>query len=377
MKRLLAVALIAVMLLGLCACNVNDNEVSILWSGEHDVAVVPDSLINAMDRAMYIESVSYKHFAAKGDQAAQTQQAEACLNAGCDALMVELVDPTAAQSIVDMAKAKNVPVVFFGCDVDAAVVASYDKCGLVITDEATLAETYTGMVNDYVAKQLEKQGDKPNGIDKDLDGKVTCLVLGDIAVEGDNLICLSGSLEELTVQTSTEDKTTFFFIHSVEERGTLVNAEGKVIEAILADNDVQTLDMLVHLQSLGFNANQLSTHFVPLFTVGADADYKDYVLSSLPSENRQAYLESMMHLVDMTAIEQSEWENWDKKAENEIDSMVYNTLNQISAGKICGSAIEDYDAVAGAAAKLVADLISGEAVAESTVKVPYTVSVTG
>ena len=122
MKKILAFALCFVILLGLGACKINKNEVSVLWSGDQNRAVDPNSLINAMDRALHIENIVYKHYAASGDQAKQTQQAQAAVNAGCAALMVELVDPAAAQPIVDMAKAKNIPVVFFGCSVDAAVI---------------------------------------------------------------------------------------------------------------------------------------------------------------------------------------------------------------------------------------------------------------
>ena len=128
MKKLIAILLALVMTLGLCACSVNDGEVSVLWAGAEDHAVIPDSLINAMDRAMYIEKISYKYYAASGDQNAQTKQAENCLANGCSALVVELVDAAAAQTIVDMAKAKNVPVVFFGTAVDQTVVDSYVKC---------------------------------------------------------------------------------------------------------------------------------------------------------------------------------------------------------------------------------------------------------
>ena len=173
MKKLIAVILVLVTVLSLCACSVNKSEVSVLWAGNDDHAVVPDSLINAMDRAMYIEKIDYKHYAAGGDQAKQTQQAESCLANGCSALVVELVDPAAAQTIVDMAKAKNVPVIFFSTAVDAAVVSSYAKCAAVVTNEATVDEQYTQMVLDYVLA---------NDLDLDEDGKVSCVIVGEIAL---------------------------------------------------------------------------------------------------------------------------------------------------------------------------------------------------
>ena len=112
MKKLLAIVLSLVMVLGLAACGaINETEVAVLWSGD-GIVHVPDSLINALERAMYIENIKYAHYGANGDQAAQTAKAQEALNNNCAGLVVELVDASAAQTIVDLAKAKNVPVVF-------------------------------------------------------------------------------------------------------------------------------------------------------------------------------------------------------------------------------------------------------------------------
>ena len=403
MKKVIAVALIALMVIGLCACSINDTEVSILWSGANDHAIVPDSLINAMYRAMYIENISYKHYAAAGDQAKQTKQAEECLNAGCAALMVELVDSSAAQTIVDLAKAKNVPVVFFGCDVDEAVVNSYDKCVAITTDAARLYEAYSAMLYSYFAPTMKKQneakekGKEEAGWDKDGDGVITYLALCDmrITVPNEDMIKtyeldkklytdfsfapVSGTLQDLKVQTKTEEKTAFFFFKSVEESAYLTTADGKIVEAIFTDNDQQALELLVDLQKLGLNADKLSTHYVPVFTVGADADYKAFVMQDLPAdaEARKAHLEAMIQLVDMTGISAEEWEKRAKGEKNEVDDMIYNTLNQVAAGKLSGNAMEDYDAIAIAAAEAVASLIKGETVEETVVKLPFAFTVAG
>ncbi len=374
MKKWIAIALVIVMVLGLAACTINDKEVAVLWSGDNDVAVVPNSLINALDRAMYIENISYKHYAAKGSQDTQTKQAEEALNAGCGALMVELVDASAAQTIVDLAKAKDVPVVFFGCDVDAAVVSGYAKCAAVVTDADTLASTYSELVNAYLKDNVKKTPAKDD-LDLNDDGKITYLALGELTVTpGDiELVAVNGKLEDLTVVTETRETTTFFFIKGTEEIGKLTTADGTVIELILADDDTQTLNTLVALQELGFNSTRLATHFVPVITVGAEADYKAYVLQDLPADAQQraVYLEEVRSLIDMTTIEQNEWTKWEKKEANQVDTMIFNTMNQIDAGKINGTVVEDYDALAVAAAKVLSNLLQGKALEQTVVAVPY------
>lgn len=388
MKKIIALVLIAMMVLSMSACTINKTDVAVLWSGSNDAAVVPNSLINAIDRAMYIENISYKHYAASGDQAAQTAKAEELLKAGCAALMVELVDASAAQAIVDLAKAKDVPVVFFNCDVEKAVVDSYAKCALVTTDAASLTALYGTMLDNYLNANIEKK--KPSNKDMDLndDGKIHYLALGDVKLEKDSielkdkdevvktvqLVPVEISFAELKLQAINVDKAGLFGT-TTEEYGRLVTADGTVIEMILMDDDTKTLDTLVALQAMGMNSTKLATHYIPVFTVGADADYKAHVMKDLPAgaDARKAYLESQRVLVDMTGISQEEWTKWETKSEkNEVDTMLYNTTNQIDAGKLAGTVVEDYDSIAVAAAAVLADLLSGHPVESSTQAIPYT-----
>lgn len=393
MKRLIAIALAVIMVLGLVACgSINKTEVAVLWSGD-GVVKVPNSLINAMERAMYIKSIAYAHYGANEDQAQQTKQAETALNAGCAALAVELVDPAAAQIIVDMAKAKNVPVVFFNCDVDEAVVKSYAKCALITSDTDTLTSVYSTMVNDYLAENVELEKEPvDDDLDLDDDRKITYLALGEVKLEAGEVetVAVNAALEDLTVRVDKVEKPIFFglFGTSVVEYGRLVTADGTVIEMILMDDDVKTLDALVALQEKGMNADKLATNFVPVFTVGADADYKAHILAELPTdaEARLAYLESAMVFVDLTGISQEEWTKWENKEEkNEVDTMIYNTFNQVDAGKLTNTAIEDDDSIAIATAtvlrnllkdneimKDVADIKEGITVDGQKVSIPYT-----
>ena len=107
MKKLIVILLAAAMLLGLSACGGSKTTVAVLWSGSETEATMPNSMLNAVERAMYIEKLSYTGFAANGDQAQQTAQAEAAVSEGYAALLVELVDVAAAQAIVDIAKAAD------------------------------------------------------------------------------------------------------------------------------------------------------------------------------------------------------------------------------------------------------------------------------
>lgn len=376
MKKLLAIVLSLVLLLGLAACSaINETEVSVLWSGD-GIVHVPDSLINALERAMYIENIQYAHYGANGDQAAQTAKAQEVLNNNCSGLIVELVDAAAAQTIVDMAKAKNVPVVFLNSQVDAAVVNSYAKCVSVISDDASVVSVLGEKIAESIADEK-----KYKKADLDGDGVIRYLALGEVGKIADavnaklaeaKLAAIvpvdAASVAELKATTVTEKKT---------EYGRLVDKNNAAVELIISDDDVAMLEQLVALQSNDFNANMLKTHFVPVYTVGADADYKEYVFSKIPAIG-EAFADSKL---DKTAaipeevVEQirgysnllklATMEKWD-----DLEKAVYTTRNVIGDGRLTNAAAEDLDGLAGAAAAAMAQLLKGNTT-ENIVAVKY------
>lgn len=378
MKRLFALVLTLVLLLGMAACGaINKTEVSVLWSGEGE-ALVPDSLTNALERAMYIEKIEYAHYGAEGDQAKQVAQIQKALDKNCAGLVVELVEDSAAQAIVDMVKAKDVPVVFINSNVEKTVVDSYAKCVCVTSDEASVAT----VLGKKIAESISKKKDYEKA-DLDKNGKITFLALGNVSGIADAVNAVlkevdrnaivaanAASLDEVTVTTEVIKKT---------EYGRLKDKDGAVIEMIISDSDVTMLNDLVSLQGKGFNADKLNTHFVPVYTVGADADYKAYVFSKIPAittaldndklDKEEAISEELIeeirgysNLVNFSVLEK--WQD--------LDVAIYTTRNVIEGGRISNAAAEDLDGLAGAAAKAIAKLLKGKELDSNSVQVAYT-----
>lgn len=393
MKKFIAILLIAVMLLGLAACSINKSEVSILWSGD-GIVKVPNSLINATERAMYIEKIDYAHYGANGDQAEQVKQAEAALNAGCAALAVELVDASAAQQIVDLAKAKNVPVVFFNCEVDAAVVSGYDKCILINTAAASVDEVLGTLIAESISveekKLIKKTGNYlfDESLDRNEDGAISYLAVGDVSAtvaKIDSVLAQRKlpALVEAAASAADASAVSALTVEAYTNKDgdpvDLLSAGEATVELILAENDLVALDSLVALQEKGFNENKLKTHCIPVYTVGANADYKEYVLAGKPageldSDEVQAYFKDMMYLADLSGKEQED-----------LDVMFYTTADVIGTGRLTGTAIEDYDSIAIAVATVLGNLLKGDAVmddvdsivdgisaADQTVSIRYT-----
>ncbi len=69
----------------------------------------------------------------QNNQGTQNEQVDALLSKGVDVLAINLVDPAAGQTIIDKAKAANVPVVFFNKDPGVEALKTYDKAYYVGT----------------------------------------------------------------------------------------------------------------------------------------------------------------------------------------------------------------------------------------------------
>ncbi|MEA1065478.1 galactose/glucose ABC transporter substrate-binding protein MglB [Erwinia sp. HR93] len=70
----------------------------------------------------------------QNDQSKQNDQVDVLLARGVKALAINLVDPAAAGTIIDKARAQNVPVVFFNKEPSRKALDSYDKAYYVGTD---------------------------------------------------------------------------------------------------------------------------------------------------------------------------------------------------------------------------------------------------
>ncbi len=338
---LLLAVLFAFSVLSLVGCGkINDANVAVLWSGE-GTATNPNSLINSMDRAMYIERIAYEHYGAKGDAAEQVKQAKDALDAGCVALIVELVTPVIAQEIVDAAKAKDVPVVFIAGSLvgSDSLVASYDKCVIISSDLSTVSDVQGEMIADYVKANFGK-------MDKNGDGKITYFAydLGVISVPAVKKANELLATEDYKVKGADKKEINAVVEAANVDLMDLVNVPVETYELILTADDSTAFEVLRKLQGKDYNTDKLTTHFVPVITVGDDMDYKAYVV-----EQGKDNYEANKYLVDLTTV-----------SEEDLEAMIYTTRNVISAGRLAGTVIADDDAIAGAAAKIVANMIKGK-----------------
>ena len=196
----------------------------------------------------------------KNDQNTQTEQINTFLQQGVDVLIINPVQTTSAQTIVDTIKPSETPIVFINREPEKAVLDSYaGKCCYVGAD-ARQSGTYQG----ELILETETQGDI-NG-----DGVIT-------------YIMCKGDPENIDAQYRTE-----YSIKALEDAGKKVNClyeyldnwdqttaqqdvanalsqYGDQIEVVFCNNDAMALGALQSIQQAGRTVGK------DIYLVGVDA----------------------------------------------------------------------------------------------------------
>lgn len=102
-------------------------------------------------------------------QSIQNDQVDVLISKGVKALAINLVDPSAAPTIINKAKPDDIPIVFFNKDPGAKALATYDKAYYVGTDPKE-----SGIIQgNLIAKQWKANP----ALDLNKDGKIQFVIL--------------------------------------------------------------------------------------------------------------------------------------------------------------------------------------------------------
>ncbi|WHY67574.1 galactose/glucose ABC transporter substrate-binding protein MglB [Neobacillus sp. SuZ13] len=200
----------------------------------------------------------------QNDQAKQIEQVDTLIAKGAKSLAINLVDPKAAQTIIDKAKPKNIPVIFFNKEPDASVLKGYDKAYYVGT---TSSESGV-LQGQLIAKAWEANKDK---YDKNKDGKLQYVLLkgepGHPDAEARTKFAVDTvkekgiQVEELAMDTAMWDAT-----KATEKMDAWLAKYSDKIEFVIANNDGMALGAVASLEKAGYFSGD---KFMPV--VGVDA----------------------------------------------------------------------------------------------------------
>ena len=293
MKKILAIALALVMILGLVACGGNTpaaegkTKVSVFWYDESDVYL--SSVRDALNKELEAAGVEYDNQFAAGDQAKQLDQINTAISAGSNLLVVNVVtsgDPDTAKSIVEAAG--DIPVIFFnraiGTDGSDVTFLSENATACFIGTDAPEAGHMQGkMIGDYIlanydAVDLNGDGAISYAMFKGEEGNAEAIARTQFGVEDANLVLEAAGKSALVyfdaaaAQTWQTDPEGAWSAKAAKDYmdTNLVSyneANGNMIELVICNNDGMAEGAVASLQQAGYNV--AGAHVVPVFGVDA------------------------------------------------------------------------------------------------------------
>lgn len=291
---ILSLALALTMLAGLVSCKKDnaDGEVSVFYYTYSDTYI--SSVRSEMDAMLKKAGLKYQNYDANGNQTTQTEQITTALAKNSRLLIVNVVDTgsdDAAQNIIDLAKAKNVPVIFFNRSVKKDVIASYEKCAFVGTDYEEAGHLQGQIIGEYVLKNYDKldlngDGKISYAMFKGQEGNMEAIARTKYAVEDANKILTAAGKAELVYYDANNANK-----YQVDQNGQWSSAaatdymntnlsqfnegNGNMIELVIANNDEMALGAITSLQTKGYNKE--GGKLIPVFGVDATEAAKNAI----------------------------------------------------------------------------------------------------
>lgn len=299
MKKIFALGLAVAMTLSLAACGggetknpenpasgSSDLNVGVFYYNFADAYI--STVRNNMDAQLNSAGITFTNYDGNTNQGEQINQINTAITNGANLLIVNVVEnssPDAAQQIADLAKQNDIPVIFFNRDFDASVVQSYDKSAFVGTDAPEAGHMQGEMIGDdlvanYDAVDLNGDGKISYVMFKGQEGNAEADARTQYGVEDANLKLTAAGKPELefydaanpskylvdtagnwSAQAATDYMTTILASYS--------EANGNMIELIIANNDNMAEGAVSALQAAGYNTGKDGDTTIPVYGVDA------------------------------------------------------------------------------------------------------------
>ena len=309
MKKKLALALAAVMMIGLFAgCGGNKQpaasgsnagsqssgsavqaeelNVGVFYYDFSDVYI--SSVRASMDEQLTAMGVKFTNYDAAGSQPSQTEQVNTAITGGTNLLIVNIVETATsdpAKDIVDAAKAAGIPVIFFNREVaDNDVINSYDKCAFVGTNAPDAGHMQGEMIGNYLLENYDTVDLNGDGtisyvMFKGQEGNAEAEARTQYAVEDANKLLTEAGKPELSyydasastkylVDTEGKWSAKAANDYMVALLGSYNEDNGNMVELIICNNDGMAEGAISALQNVGYN-NGEGTTIIPVFGVDA------------------------------------------------------------------------------------------------------------
>ncbi|MBC8061096.1 MAG: galactose/glucose ABC transporter substrate-binding protein MglB [Clostridiaceae bacterium] len=201
----------------------------------------------------------------QNDQAKQNDQVSTMISKGVKSLAINLVDPKAAQGIVDLAKAAKLPIVFFNKEPEAAVLKGYDKTWYV----GTISSESGVLQGDMIAKLWKAHPEW----DVNKDGTLSYVMIKGEPGHPDAEARTKYSVDTIVkagikVNKVVEDTAMWDTAKATDKMDAWISKYGTKIEVVITNNDGMALGAIASLEKAGYTGAKQ----IPVFGVDAIPD---------------------------------------------------------------------------------------------------------
>lgn len=284
-KIALILVIISIFTLSASSCGKNkDGEISVFYYTYSDTYI--SSVRSALDSMLKNANLPYHNYDANSNQTTQTEQIDTAIAKGSRMLIVNVVDTgsdDAAKTIVNKAKAANIPVIFFNRSVSREVVSSYEKCVFVGTDYEMAGHMQGELIGNYLVKNY-------SSVDLNGDGKISYVMFKGQQGNSEAEARTKFGAEDANAVLEKSGKPPLSFYDSQNKNKYLVDqggnwssqaandymktilsayseAGGNMVELVIANNDEMALGAIAALEEAGYNKPSGKT--IPVFGVDA------------------------------------------------------------------------------------------------------------
>ena len=288
MKKILAILLALVMVLGMTACGGGEvSDVTVFWYDESDVYL--SSVREELNKELEALGITYDNQYAGNDQAKQLDQIKTAVAGGTKLLIVNVVtsgSTDVAQQIMDAAG--DVPVLFFnraiGTDgADVTWLSANPNACFIGTDAPEAGHMQGKMIGDYLVANYE-------AVDLNGDGVITYAMMKGDEANVEAIYRTQYGVEDANAVLEANGKPALVYFdasnpdcYQVDLGGawsaaaakeymetnfvTYNEANGNMIELVICNNDGMAEGAVASLQQAGYN--KAGAHVVPVFGVDA------------------------------------------------------------------------------------------------------------
>ena len=237
---------------------------------------------------------------ASNSQRVQNDQIEQMINDGCNVLCVNLADRTEPSEIIDAAKEKDIPIIFFNREPVEEDMRRWDKLYYVGGKAKQSGELQGELAADFI--KVNPQADRNN------DGKIQYVILEGEMGHQDAIIRTESVVESLKANDISLEKLSYQIanwnrVQAQNRMIQLIVQYNNRMEVVLANNDAMALGAMDAYEKLGYTETNRPVFFGIDGTKEGLEAVKDGTLAATVYNDKEGQAAAMANLAFSIATE--------------------------------------------------------------------------